>query len=398
MVGSTLGIDQPLLITLVAVQFSVHALGWAMAAGLSRGWHAAEGQFAAFWLLLALGLMLYVPAWPSGSAPRNLANVLLVGAAMLQHRGLVLHWGGKPWDKHYLGVVLLAGLLVMLSLNMERGHGLRVATVCCVSAAMLLASAWQLWTHGRRRSPRFAVVLTVGFALLALALLARAGQALRVPPAVKVAIDAPGPSSLALVILVLFMGGLINLAQIQLVLGRVLRQLTSLALTDPLTGAVNRRGFVQRLDEAHQRALRAPQGSPGFAVLMIDIDHFKAVNDTLGHAEGDRVLQHVARTLRETLRSGDVVARWGGEEFCVLLPRVSETEAHALAERMAARVASSGEPRVTVSIGIAQACAHVERAEDLLRRVDAALYGAKAAGRNRVLAAPLPLEQRPMAA
>lgn len=392
MVRPTLGIDQPLLITLVAVQFGVHALGWAMAAGLSRGWRAAEGQFAAFWLLMALGLLLYVPAWPSGSAPRNLANVLLVGAAMLQHRGLVLHWGGKPWDKHYLSVVLLAAVVVMLSLTMERGHGVRVATVCCLSALMLLASAWQLWAHGRRRSPRFALALTLGFALLALALLARAGQALWAPPAVKVAIDAPGPSSLALVILVLFMGGLINLAQIQLVLGRVLRRLTSLALTDPLTGAVNRRGFVQRLDEAHQRALRAPQGSPGYAVLMIDIDHFKAVNDTLGHAEGDRVLQHVARTLRETLRSGDVVARWGGEEFCVLLPRVSETEAHALAVRMAARIGATGEPRVTVSVGVAQAHPCTEGVDELIRRADAALYRAKAAGRNRVETAPLPTE------
>ena len=387
-----MGIDQPLLITLVAVQFSVHALGWAMAAALSRGWRAAEGQFAASWLLMALGLMLYVPPWPSGSAPRNLANVLLVGAAMLQHRGLVLHWGGKPRDQLYLSGVMISIVLVLLSLSQERGHGLRVAVVCLGAGAMLLASAWQLWKHGRRRAPRLALVLSAGFAFLAAALLARAAQALWVQPAVKIAIDAPGHGNLAMVILVLFMGGLINLAQIQLVLGRVLRRLTSLALTDPLTGAANRRGFIDRLQDAHRRALRAPDSSHGYAVLMVDIDHFKAVNDRLGHAEGDRVLQHVAHTLRETLRSGDVVARWGGEEFCVLLARVNKAEAHALAVRMAALIGATGEPRVTVSVGVAQAHPCTEGVDELIRRADAALYRAKAAGRNRVETAPLPTE------
>ena len=387
---NTLGIEQPLLIALVAVQFGVHALGWAMAAGLSRGWRAAEGQFAAFWFLLALGLALLVPAWPSGSAPRNIANVLLVGAAVLQHRGLVLYWGGTPRDGRYLVGVLLATLLVVLSLALERGHGARVATVCAASSVMLGASAWEWWAHGRRRTPRYAVVLTTTLTLLAVALMARAVQALWATPPAKVAIDAPGTISLAMVILVLVMGGLINLAQIQLVLGRVLRRLTSLALTDPLTGAVNRRGFIERLNQAHQRALRAANGMHGYAVLMVDVDHFKAVNDRLGHAEGDRVLQHVALTLRETLRTGDVVARWGGEEFCVLLSRVNEAEAHALAVRMAARIANSGEPRVTVSVGVAQAHPATEGSEDVVRRADAALYRAKAAGRNRVEAAPLP--------
>lgn len=377
--------DQPLLITLVAVQFAVHALGWSMAAALAGGWRAAEGQFAAFWLLLALGLMLYLPAWPSGSAPRNLAHVLLVCAAMVQHRALVLHWGGKPRDRLYLAGVLLACLLMLFSLAMEHGHRIRVATVCVAAGGMLLASAWQLWTHARRRGPRLAVLMSAGFTLLALALLARAAQALGAGPEANLAIDAPSRTNLVLVILVLLMGGLINLAQIQLVLGRVLRRLTLAALTDPLTGTANRRGFIDRLNEVHQRALRATRGSPSHAVLMIDVDHFKAINDRLGHAEGDRVLQRVAHTLRETLRSGDLVCRWGGEEFCVLLPRVSAAEAQALAQRIAARIAEGGEPRVTVSIGVAQADPAPEDALALIQRADAAMYRAKASGRNRVV-------------
>ncbi len=374
----------------MAVQFSVHALGWAMAAALSRGWQAAEGQFAASWLLLALGLMLYVPAWESGSAPRNLANVLLVGAAMLQHRGMVLHWGGTPPDGRYAAGLVAAGLAVLLSLALERGHGLRVATVCMGSGVMLLASVRLVWMHGRRWAPRFALVVTAGYGLLALVLLGRAVQALLVEPAVKIALDAPGHGNLAMVTVVLFMGGLVNLVQIQLVLGRVLRRLRSQAQTDELTGAVNRRGLLERLEDLHQRAQRASGAGHGYAVLMVDVDHFKAVNDRLGHAEGDRVLQHVARTLHDALRTGDVVARWGGEEFCVLLPRVSEAEAHSLAVRMAARIAAGGEPRVTVSVGVAEAMAHSETAEEVIRRADAALYGAKQAGRNRVVAAHAP--------
>ncbi len=382
---ATLSLDPSLLIALVALQFGVHALGWAMATALSRGWGNAEAQFAAFWLLAALGLLLYVPAWESGSAPRNLASLMLVGAALLQHRGMVLHWGGLPPDRRYALALLAAALAVLLSTVLERGHGLRVATVALAGGVMLLASMHLLWTQGRVAAPRFAGVAAAGHGLLALLLLARAVQALGTPVGVKIAIDAPGHGNLALVMAVLVTGGLINLVQIQLVLGRMLRRLQWQAQTDELTGTVNRRGLLQQLEVVHQRATGSGHG---YAVLMVDVDHFKAVNDRLGHAEGDRVLQHVARSLRDALRTGDVVARWGGEEFCVLLPRVNAAEAQALAVRMAARIAASGEPRVTVSVGVAEALAHWETAEDVIRRADAALYSAKQAGRNRVVTAP----------
>ena len=376
--------DQPLLIALVAVQFLVHALGWTMTARLTQRWRDTEGQFAAFWLLLAVGLMLYVPAWPSGSPPRNLGNLLIVAAIAVQHRGMALYWGQRPSDRGYLALLAFTALTITLSFSQVNGHGWRVAAVCVGVGVMLLATVHLIWWRGRRDTPTFAVIVASGYGLLALALLARALQALSVDATTKISIDAPGHLNVPLAILVLFVGGLINLAQIRLVLGRVLQHLTTQAQTDALTGTANRRGLTQYLAEVHSRA---QQGGHGYVVLMVDIDHFKAVNDQHGHAEGDKVLKRVAQNLRDGLRIGDVVARWGGEEFCVLLPRIGVAEAHALAERMATQIAATGKPRVTVSIGVAEVQVRSEDADEVIRRADVALYRAKQAGRNRVVTA-----------
>jgi diguanylate cyclase (GGDEF)-like protein len=383
--GADIGMsDQPLLIALVAVQFFVHALGWTMTAHLTRRWRDAEGQFAVFWLLLAAGLMLYVPAWPSGSLPRNLANLLIVAAMAAQHRGMMLFWHQRPNDRGYLTLLVCAVLAIVLSLALEYGHGLRVATVCVGGSVMLLATARLIWQRGRTEAPLFAKLVAGCYTWMALVLLARAVQALNVEPATKISIDAPGHSNVPLAILVMFVGGLINLAHIRLVLGRILQRLTAQAQTDMLTGAANRRGLMRQLAEIHQRA---QHGGHGYVVLMVDIDHFKSINDAHGHAQGDQVLKRVAQSLRDGLRVGDVVARWGGEEFCVLLPRIRLAEAHALAERVAVQIAATGLPRVTVSIGVAEAQARAEDAESVVRRADAALYEAKEAGRNRVVMA-----------
>lgn len=376
--------DQPLLIALVAVQFFVHALGWSMTAKLSRRWRVAEGHFAAFWLLLSVGLALYVPPWASGSLPRNLADVLIVASIAVQHRGMALYWNQRPNPHPYLALLTFTILALAISLSQHNGHGLRVATVCIGVGLMLLATVRLIWRHGRPALPIFSTVLAGGYGVLALALLARAVQALSVDTHTKISIDAPGPLNVALAILVMFIGGLINLTQIRLVLGRVLQHLTSQALTDALTGALNRRGLMERIEALH---LRARQSGHGYVVLMVDVDHFKAINDTHGHAEGDHVLKRVAQSLRDGLRTGDIVARWGGEEFCVLLPRIRLAEAYALAERMVMQVAAAGTPRVTVSVGVAEAQAQSEGSDDVIRRADAALYRAKETGRNRVVTA-----------
>ena len=158
------------------------------------------------------------------------------------------------------------------------------------------------------------------------------------------------------------------------------------ALHDPLTGLPNRVLFTDRLEQAFERVRRHPRSLA--AILFIDVDHFKQVNDTLGHQAGDELLVGVATRLREAVRPTDTVARFGGDEFGLLLEEVgSERDAIATAERIAAGFArpfvlDSGSQFVTASIGIALADGH-EEPQALLRDADAAMYRAKERGRAR---------------
>lgn len=168
-------------------------------------------------------------------------------------------------------------------------------------------------------------------------------------------------------------------------------QLEHLANTDALTLLSNRRDFYQK---AAQEIARCRRSGGTFSLLMLDVDHFKAVNDRFGHAAGDDVLRQLAQHLQNTLREVDTAARLGGEEFAALLPESALDGAQGLAERVCQQLAlvsvprAQGEPiRFTVSIGVAQ-WQHGEDIEATLHRADRALYQAKETGRNRVCVSP----------
>jgi two-component system cell cycle response regulator len=163
-----------------------------------------------------------------------------------------------------------------------------------------------------------------------------------------------------------------------------------MALTDPLTGLYNHRYLMR-----HLRGLLEGAQTHDFAVLMIDVDHFKSVNDEYGHATGDNALRAIAGTLRANTRAFDSLARYGGEEFVVVMPGTGVDDALAAAERLRAAVeslpfeAGSGiNCRLTISIGVACCTELPITPEALLRAADVALYDAKRAGRNRVEIAP----------
>jgi diguanylate cyclase (GGDEF)-like protein/PAS domain S-box-containing protein len=167
---------------------------------------------------------------------------------------------------------------------------------------------------------------------------------------------------------------------------RVAEELERLASTDPLTGLPNRRYFFQRAESVF-----ASSGRPveALSVVMVDIDHFKSVNDRFGHAGGDAVLRETAARLQRAVRADDLIARFGGEEFALLLPRTDERTAFEVAERLRLSVASGPLPAgttevaVTVSLGVAGTSDVSVSIDELLQRADVALYAAKEGGRNR---------------
>jgi diguanylate cyclase (GGDEF)-like protein len=155
---------------------------------------------------------------------------------------------------------------------------------------------------------------------------------------------------------------------------------------DPLTGLFNRNALEQRLTELGGQAASGRDGL-SHALLLCDLDHFKRVNDQLGHAAGDAVLQDVAYTMREELRAGDSIYRVGGEEILIVLPSAGEDDAVDIAERLRLAVRERrpvGVP-VTVSIGVAVSLPGPVDTDDMIARADAALYSAKAEGRDMVV-------------
>jgi diguanylate cyclase (GGDEF)-like protein len=160
-------------------------------------------------------------------------------------------------------------------------------------------------------------------------------------------------------------------------------ELKALARRDPLTGCLNRRSLFTEFEKLWEAS---KQFKKPLSCLMVDIDHFKSINDSYGHQKGDEVLRQVAETLRATARKADVVCRYGGEEFCILLPQIDLAEAERAAERLRRAIADKqmGEARVTASFGVSSWCLGAKHPQEMLEQADKALYAAKRSGRNKV--------------
>jgi diguanylate cyclase (GGDEF)-like protein len=180
---------------------------------------------------------------------------------------------------------------------------------------------------------------------------------------------------------------LANQLAVSLSNARAVRQLEELATTDGLTGCLNKRAFLEQLD---QKLMAAQRFGRKLSLIVTDLDHFKSVNDTYGHATGDRVLQELGQVLKRMKRETDLVARFGGEEFCVLCEETDARGAKHLAERVREELGRTelqtelGTLRVTASLGVATFPDHAKSAEELFSQGDKALYAAKNQGRNRV--------------
>ena len=194
----------------------------------------------------------------------------------------------------------------------------------------------------------------------------------------------------AVVIVLLFLSMALNFGFLLMAMDRLRNEVAELALLDDLTGVANRRHLVQRLTE---ECARSDRNDEPFALLVIDIDGFKTINDTHGHAAGDACLQHFTLMAQTRLRAGDLLARTGGDEFCIVLPSSTVHEGVMIARRVLeicrqdAEACVGADIPIAVSIGVAQWTRQIGRFPDrLIAAADHALYAAKKEGKNRYAA------------
>ncbi|MGM9481555.1 GGDEF domain-containing protein [Roseateles sp. NT4] len=290
----------------------------------------------------------------------------------------------------------IAGLgAVGIALGLASGSGLapQVASTLSVSALALLAVREIMRGIGDQLSRVVTVCMTLPFAALAVLTLAHAAELLLVPGWDDHILSGELPTP-ARAVLWFVVTAAITLSLIALMIWRLIKRIQHLTYRDPLTGALNRRAFEQALTEAQAQLQRGR----GFALAMIDIDHFKRINDEHGHPAGDAALQHCVRIWQAALREVDQLGRLGGEEFCALLPLAGQGDlasAAIVAERL--RSSLAGQPLrwkdielpLSASFGVALPVPGDASGEIGLARADAELYRAKAEGRNRVCATEL---------
>ena len=315
------------------------------------------------------------------------ANVALAWAMAQFHTGAARFCGREPHRGWLLSGVIGVGAGIVYWHYVNDQFYLRVAVVSAFHAPVCTLIGLILIRHRPRQWPAGhggGHYLTAGLFALA----AAAGHAARgVLSVLRVVEYTNGLETQGLNVFFLTLGALVlpalTMSAVLMIHDAMVRRLEAIANTDALTGVLSRKAWE---DLARRELSRAEAGGPAPSVLMIDIDRFKSVNDTWGHAAGDAVLQAFATVATGHLRPGDQLGRMGGEEFVVLLPRATSAQAAAVAERIRAAAEASTlveGVRYTLSAGVAT-WARGDGLEQLAARADAALYRAKMTGRNRV--------------
>ena len=329
-----------------------------------------------------LGVMLSVALGGSGVA-------LFVRNLMRSQPQVRLAQRAIPWFLPGFAVIALAGIVGTV------WPGLQPLTAGIGNVIVLLWSVFFMLTTviAARQGSRAALLLAAGWGLMWFATFARAEQFLR--GSYSPVLDHLFPASIALAAVSMAFA----IADQWRRQRQELRAARADAETDGLTGVLNRRAIETRLRVACADSQRSRHG---IAVLFIDLDHFKAINDRHGHAVGDVCLQRAVGPIRAELRAGDRLGRWGGEEFVVLLAGADLAQARDVAERIRRRLAdmtiptADGPLRLTASIGVAALGQGITTADALVHAADTAVYRAKGQGRNRVETALLPESMDPI--
>lgn len=370
---------------IIAVIQAMCAAIWALGArllGTARGavnfWVAWSLLSSVTWFILAARLQ----------SPPLVGILVGVFGVMCLQRGIRLFIGREP--THRLQAALLIAVVIAFWLaNQFPLRSVQAMVNFGVLAWLYLSIAHDLYIHARDQLAfRWPLLLCTPLLLGCVAYGSRAVRAVLAPESILTEMTTNSPlnlgSALAFVVLVLAL----HATLMALVVTRLTGELRRMSRHDSLTGLLNRRAMEELLFAQLQRSVR---GREPFAVMMLDLDHFKRVNDLHGHAVGDLALKHVAKLLRASVREVDSLARFGGEEFVVLMPGASLTQAEPIAERLRERLCAtpltyaSTTVELSISIGIAQWRGSGEDLSQLLVRADTALFQAKDQGRNRVV-------------
>jgi len=369
---------------MLAMIQAVATVMWAIGAWWFRQTRAAAAHWAGYSACSAV-TFLYLGTHLT-SLPVTGVLIAMIGLMLLQH-GI---WHFTEQRRRYgVHAVMLAVAAIASWIGADPAWRPQQAVIhYAITASLYLWTAWSLYSYARGTLMlRFPVLMTLP---LLVAGLNAGGRALRTalkPDALATEIAANSMLNVGTAMAVVAVIAMLHATLMALVVARLINQLQWRARHDGLTGLLNRRAMQETIEQQLTRSRRA---GDTFAVVMLDIDHFKAINDHHGHAAGDQALQHTAALLQTCVREVDRVGRFGGEEFVVLLPGFDLSQAAETAEVLRARLVSQrmeregGPLSMSASFGVAEWSGPHEEPSRLLMRADQALYQAKRAGRNRV--------------
>ena len=371
---------------MLAMVQAVAAVMWAIGAWWIRETWAASAHWAGYAACSAVTFLFL--GTHLNSLPVAGVVIAIVGLMLLQHG--VWHFTGQR--RHYrVHAAMLAAAVLASWIGSDlvwRPH--QAVVHYTITASLYLWTAFDLYRYARGTlALRFPLLMAVP---LVLAGLNAGGRALRTalkPEALATEIASHSTLNVGTAMAVVALIAMLHATLMALVVARLIQELRWSARHDGLTGLLNRRAMQETIDQELSRSRRA---GDTFAVVMLDIDHFKAINDMHGHPAGDHALKHIAAMLQTSVRKVDRVGRFGGEEFIVLLPGVGLAQAAVTAETLRQRLAAQCLQRegealaLSASFGVAEWKGPKEDPSRLLMRADQALYRAKRAGRNQVQA------------
>ncbi len=373
---------------LLIVQFYLYGVGWLLAILLLKSMRRLLWQHSLSAMLLASGMLLSasLPAailrqpWPY-----TLVSALLVGGFLYAANASLLFLRLHSYRHRDILLTTLAAAVPVLLLGLIDKHELRLAVLSVETGCILLLVTWQMHQASLKEFPGIGTwLLHASSVLFGCFFLLRAVLRLMFGEAVVPELYSSSVMNTLQAVAFMVMAAIFNLTASVRIGARMARQLHKLSLHDQLTTLQNRRAMHTRLTEAYLQQFSC------FSVIVLDIDHFKLINDRYGHSMGDVVLWRMGRLLKQYHTELSQAFRLGGEEFAIVLPGGSQTDALQLAEELRQAIASKPLIRqgqiltITASFGIASSSQAEYKLVQVLDAADRAMYHAKQSGRNRI--------------